>query len=129
MRAFGLLLIVLATAVCEGTGGVNGPTPGFGPGPALEMSVLGVVACPSDMVATTCVQVRVTNRGTNGDGSCTLWASIPGPDGDESVAGPRIAVIDLASGASTTEILAWTKARPAAEYSFFQGLCDPGLLS
>jgi hypothetical protein len=130
MWMIGLLLLMLATASCVGgETGSGGITPGGGPGLAIEMAVLGEVPCPAGVVATTCVQVRVTNRGTSGDGSCVLWATVPSPDGDVSIGGPQITVIDLASGAAVTEILAWTKQLPTAEDFFFQGECDPGLRS
>lgn len=93
------------------------------------MTVLGEVPCRGGVVARTCVQVRLTNRGTRGDGSCELWATVPGSDGDRTIDGPLVAVTDLASGASVTEILGWTSPLPTATRFYFQTLCDPGLRS
>lgn len=129
MRLPGLLLVMLVTVTCTTDDAVNGPTPGNGPGPAIEMTVIGEVPCRGGVVARTCVQVRLTNRGARGGGSCVMWATVPGSDGDRTIDGPRTAVTDLASGASVTEILAWTSPLPTAERFYFQTSCDPGLRS
>ena len=130
LRAASFVLVAALGLACNGSGSTtNGGTPGNEPGPAFEMAVVGEVVCASEVIATACVQVRVTNHGTVGHGTCTLWADIRTSNGDESVAGPRLLVNDLASGAQFTEVLVWTKPLPAQPALFYRGLCDPGLRS
>jgi hypothetical protein len=62
------MMAAMALAAC-GTSPQSGPTPQSG-GPAFEMTVLGQTACPAALDAASCVRVRVTNRGTSGDGRC-----------------------------------------------------------
>lgn len=68
------------------------------------------------------MQVRVTNRGTSGDGSCMPLVTILRPDGDTSIRGQRITVTDVASGATVTEVPGLDDATPDG-----QGLLLPGL--
>jgi hypothetical protein len=130
LRAASLVLAVALGSACTGSGSTtNGGTPGNEPGPAFEMAVLGEVACPSEVTATACFRVSITNHGTAGQGTCTLWADISTSNGDDSVAGPQLLVNDLASGARFVDVLAWTTALPAQTVLFYRGLCDPGLRS
>ncbi len=126
MLGVSLFLIV---AACTGSGTSGGATPGFSPGPAFEMTILGRVRCPAGIGATTCVRVRIGNLGDTGDGTCRLLAGSTGPHGEFSIDGPRIVLSDVASGAALTRTVPWTQALPTDPNFYFGGDCTPGLRS
>lgn len=95
-------------------------------GPAFEMGVLGEVACPPGSTATTCIHVRVVNRGdTTGAGSCRLRGHRLNEQAQEAtVPGPKLVVEDLAPGVTMEATLEWDKPVPSEGFS---GICVPGL--
>jgi hypothetical protein len=118
--------IVGALASCGRDGSPNGATPGPSDGPAFEMVVLRQVTCGSEISATTCLRVRVTNRGNRpGDGYCRPRATESGPNGEKSVWGERLSLRDVAPNEAVTATLAWTKPLPSPPR--FGGYCEPGL--
>jgi hypothetical protein len=112
----------MALAAC-GTSPRSGPTPQTG-GPAFEMTVLGQSACPAALDAASCVRVRVTNRGSSGDGRCRLRGEATASGGEtQDVWGRWVALNNIEHGVSVVRVTPWDGDRPAVGY------CEPALHS
>jgi hypothetical protein len=121
----GVWFAAIASVLCScGPNGAATPAPSHGP--AFDMIVLRQVPCASEVSATTCLRVRVTNRGDRaGDGSCRPRATEVSANGQMAVFGERLSLQDVASGEVVTATLAWTKKLPNPPN--FGGDCEPGL--
>jgi hypothetical protein len=116
------MMATMALVAC-GTSPQSGPTPQGG-GPAFEMTVLGQTACPAALDAASCVRVRVTNRGTSGDGRCRLRGEATASGGEtQDVWGRWVVLNNIEHGASVVRVTPWDGGRPAVGY------CEPGLHS
>jgi hypothetical protein len=116
------MMAAMALAACV-TSPQSGPTPQGG-GPAFEMTVLGQTACPAALDGASCVRVRVTNRGTSGDGRCRLRGEPTASGGEtQDVWGRWVVLNKIEHGASVVRVTPWDGGRPAVGY------CEPGLHS
>jgi hypothetical protein len=116
------MMATMALVAC-GTSPQTGPTPQGG-GPAFEMTVLGQTACPAALDAASCVRVRVTNRGTSGDGRCRLRGEATASGGaTQDVWGRWVVLNNIEHGVSVIRVTPWDGGRPAVGY------CEPGLHS
>jgi hypothetical protein len=116
------MMATMALAAC-GTSPQSGPTPQSG-GPAFEMTVLGQTGCPAALDAASCVRVRVTNRGTSGDGRCRLRGEATASGGETQDVWGRWLVLDnIEHGVSVVRVTPWDGGRPAVGY------CEPALHS
>ncbi len=119
-RTFTALLGVMALAACSNPG--TGPTPAPSSGPAFEVASFDQQPCGQDV----CVTARLKNMGDHaGSGTCQLIGTRSGPNGDESVMGPRIILPVVASGDGVTRTARWSGPFPNGGLRL---LCDPGLL-
>jgi hypothetical protein len=116
------MMATMVLAAC-GTSPQSGPTPQSG-GPAFEMTVLGQSACPAALDAASCVRVRVTNRGTLGDGRCRLRGEVTASGGEtQDVWGRWVVLNNIEHGVSVVRVTPWDGGRPAVGY------CEPALHS
>ncbi|MGZ4146559.1 MAG: hypothetical protein ACXVPL_02530 [Actinomycetota bacterium] len=124
-RTTSIAVVLISTSLlgsCNGTTS-NGPTPN-GSGPAFEMTVLSKTRCPSTIDASTCVRVRITNKGTAGDGRCRLRGWPTGSASENpSVQGEWLLVNKEENGQSVVRITPWDPTVRAVGY------CEPGLHS
>ena len=127
-RAISLCFLVIAVGASISACEKSAPpdrSPGSVPA-TFEIQVLREVGCPVGVVATTCLEVRITNIGESaGNGYCRPRGHETGPNGeDKAVFGERIDVTNLAPGAKFTTTVAWTK--PIPDSRAFIGDCVPG---
>jgi len=116
------MMAAMALAACS-TSPQSGPTPQGG-GPAFEMTVLRQTACPAALDAASCVRVRVTNRGTSGDGRCRLRGEATTSGGEtQDVWGRWVVLNNIEHGVSVVTVTPWDGSRPAVGY------CEPALHS
>ncbi|HTG46903.1 MAG TPA: hypothetical protein VK646_04545 [Actinomycetota bacterium] len=119
---FSRLVVAVATALllasCSRTG-LGTPAPSTGP--AFQMTVISPVPCDVGVIATACVQVKISNLGDEeGDGSCRLVSA-------SGVQGDVFPVSGIGPGASLMTTALWTEQVP--DPPIFSGVCEPGLRS
>jgi len=114
----GLILAVASVACSELES--NG-TPGPSSGPAFVVASFHQHSCGQDR----CVEARLQNEGDrSGAGTCRLLVTHHGPNGDESVEGPSIALPVVAPGESVARTVHWSGPVPDG---YLRLLCEPGM--